>query len=68
MINDSKSWKENFVFRGTLPPLAIISPKDPSPSFWSKPGPTWTELNRLVTLAHLTIEKLDAQVRFRKIC
>jgi len=47
--------------RETLPPMAIISPKDPSPSFWSKPGPTWSELNRLVTLAHLTIQKLDSQ-------
>jgi len=47
--------------RKSLPPLAVVSSKDPSPSFWSSPGPSWAELNRLVKVAHLSLEQLDTK-------
>lgn len=37
--------------RSSLPPLAVITPHEPEPSYWSLPGPTWPELQRLVLLA-----------------
>jgi len=46
----------NSAERASLPPLAVISPHDPSPSYWTKPGPSWTELQRLVIIAATTIK------------
>jgi len=47
--------------RAKLPPLAIVSSKDSSPSCWSSPGPNWVELNRLVKVAHLSLQQLDIE-------
>ena len=58
----------NYTFcRAKLPPLAIVSSKDSSPSCWSSPGPNWVELNRLVKVAHLSLQQLDIEVTRNKI-
>merc|ERR1719153_1626033 len=36
--------------RSTLPPMAVLCPHSPTPSYWTKTV-TWPELQRLVTLA-----------------
>jgi len=36
--------------RSSLPPMAVLCPHSPSPSYWTK-SVTWPELQRLVTLA-----------------
>ena len=53
--------------RSELPPLAVISPQDPTPSYWTSPGPSWTQLNRLVNLAAQTLELANAKVIQRYI-
>jgi len=40
--------------RTSLPPMAILCPHSPSPSYWSR-SVTWPELQRLVNLATLSI-------------
>jgi len=48
MVNSEK--------RSELPPLAVITPHDPEPSHWTKPGPSWTQLQRLVSLAAAALD------------
>jgi len=47
--------------RSELPPLAVISPYEPSPSYWTSPGPTWPGLQRLIVLAGNALSIVDKQ-------
>lgn len=49
--------------RSRLPPLSVISPHDPTPSYWTSPGPSWTELQRLVTLAAASLQIAEDKVK-----
>jgi len=55
--------------RKDLPAMAIITPKDPSPGYWCSPGPSWVELNRLVSLAtasQLILQSQDGETEHIK--
>ena len=52
------------LYRSELPPLAVITPHDPEPSYWTRPGPSWTQLQRLVSLAAAALHVVHTKVGY----
>jgi len=48
----------NVPARSSLPPMAVLCPHSPSPSYWTR-GVTWPQLQRLVSLAALSLNTLN---------
>jgi len=50
--------------RTSLPPMAVLCPHSPSPSYWTK-SVTWPELQRLVTLATTSLSSTPSPLIFK---